>query len=93
MKIAILYDELSPTLQNEMFTAMMKMYKEAGSDVKILCRGIEGRAGDKYDILRGRDDVFFSEGMPVLLYALVEKKWVPDVTVMVPQDYSLELVL
>lgn len=93
MKIAIMYDDVSESMSGTVFESMIKMYKDVDSDIKILCRGIEGRTGDKYDILRGRDDVIFSAGMPVLLHALVEHDWVPDVTMALPERFEVSLVL
>lgn len=89
MKIAVLYDSISESMKASTFIDMIGMYKDVEAEIKILCRGMEGRVGDKYDYLRGRDDVFWSEGLPPLSAIGSEKGWFPDVVMNMPENFPL----
>lgn len=80
MKVAIMFDNVSGDINAATFDAMVNNFKFMNAEIKILCRGMEGREGDRYDILRGRSDVFWSNGMPPLLEVEVKLGWKPDIT-------------
>lgn len=79
MKIAILFDTISTDIGAKQFDGMIDMFSAGNHEIKVLCRGIEGRAGDRYDILRNRKDVIWSNGMPVLIEAELKYGFKPDV--------------
>lgn len=89
MKVAVMYDLPSSTMKQSVFTSMIDQYKDLDADIRILCAGMEGRVGDKYDYLRGRGDVFWSNGLPPLMAIGVQERWFPDITLNVPENFPL----
>lgn len=86
MKIAVMFDSASENVNYLYFDSMMYDFVDKGYDIRILCRGIKSRTGDRYDILRGRKDVYWSEGMPPLISIASEEGWSPDLVINSPAN-------
>lgn len=81
MKILINCDKVNETN----FSNLSKFYTE-DDEVMFISTGLEGNVGDWADYLRSLGNVVFTEGLPVVHYAVRNKNFIPDVIVNSPQN-------
>ena len=83
MKIAVDLDSMGNLDAVTFDNALTKF--DTIADVKFVCTGLRGRVGDKYEPFRNREDVLFSEGLPLNIF-FGRIGWSPDVVYKVPRD-------